>query len=137
MKLFFSCKIVLLVNVIMFLSMAALSNNVYAGTQKTDTAMVSYYGGGGLHECGKNRPCHGSRTACGNVYDKNSISTAHKSLPCGTKVKFCYDNNCLVAEVEDRGPYIEGRSFDLSFGAAKKLGFLEEGVVEVKVTILF
>ena len=49
---------------------------------------VSHYGGGGPNECGKDRECHGARTACGQVFNMYGISVAHKSLPCGTEVQF-------------------------------------------------
>lgn len=97
---------------------------------------VSHYGGGGPDECGKGRECHGSRTACGQVFDMYDISVAHKTLPCGTKVKFCNGSRCVVAKVTDRGPYVDGRSFDLSYGAARKLGIIQEGVAQVMARIL-
>lgn len=97
---------------------------------------VSHYGGGGPDECGNGRECHGSRTACGQVYNMYGISAAHKTLPCGTEVQFCRGGTCVVAAVTDRGPYVEGRSFDLSYGAAKKLGIVSMGVARVVARIL-
>ncbi|USN89260.1 MAG: hypothetical protein H6780_03725 [Candidatus Nomurabacteria bacterium] len=97
---------------------------------------VSHYGGGGPNECGKDRECHGARTACGQVFNMYGISVAHKSLPCGTEVQFCYGSRCVVAKVTDRGPYVEGRSFDLSYGAARKLGIVEDGVARVMARII-
>lgn len=119
------------------LSLAITSKGVYANTSTGKLVMVSYYGNGGRHECGRNRPCHGSRTACGEVFDKNDISVASETLPCGTPVRFCHNGKCLVAKVTDSGDFEKyGRKFDLSLGAARYLGILEQGVARVKATIL-
>ena len=53
-----------------------------------------------------------------------------------TEVQFCYGSRCVVAKVTDRGPYVEGRSFDLSYGAARKLGIVEDGVARVMARII-
>lgn len=47
---------------------------------------------------------------------------AHKSLPCGTKIKFCY-RRCAWARVGDRGPYVGGRTWDLDTNLARAVGF--------------
>ena len=87
------------------------------------TAIASWYGPG----------FHGNRTASGEVYDMYGVSVAHKSLPFGTIVRLCNKENglCVNAPVTDRGPYIAGRTFDLSYGAASAIGMVETGVVEV------
>jgi rare lipoprotein A len=128
-------KMALLVMATLFLS-AALPKSVNATTEKSTYATVSYYGNGGPHECGKNRPCHGAKTACGNRFDKNTPSAASKTLPCGTKVQFCHAGTCVVAPVNDRGPFVEGRSFDLSVAAAAQIGIVKYGVAKVTVTII-
>lgn len=101
-------------------------------------AVVSYYGGGGPNECGAGRPCHGSRTACGQVFNMYRVSVAHKSLPCGTEVEFTNPENgeVLVAVVTDRGPYVRGREFDLSRAAAIELGFFAEGHTTLRYRIV-
>ncbi len=38
---------------------------------------------------------------------------AHKTLPCGTRLRVCYQRRCVRATVRDRGPYIAGRDYDL------------------------
>lgn len=48
---------------------------------------------------------------------------AHLSLPFGTKVRFCYHGNCITAVVDDRGPYVGGREWDLNQNTASALGF--------------
>jgi rare lipoprotein A (peptidoglycan hydrolase) len=64
----------------------------------------------------------GNRTACGQTYNMYALSVAHKSLPCGTLVTLSYQGNTVTLPVQDRGPYIAGRTFDLSLGAKNALG---------------
>ncbi len=95
---------------------------------------VSYYGGGGPNECGPNRTCHGSRTACGQVFDMNKVSVAHESLPCGTKVQFCNNGTCEVATVNDTGNFKKlGREYDLSRKLARLLGVSGVSIIKAKV----
>lgn len=81
---------------------------------------------------------HGTKTANGEKYNPHALTVAHKSLPFGTIVKFTNpDNNHTVyARVNDRGPYIRGREFDLSMKCAQLLGFKDKGVMKLKVQIL-
>ena len=58
---------------------------------------------------------------------------AHKTLPCGTAVKFLYRGRSIVARVIDRGPYSVGNSWDLTNGARLALGF--EGANQVRYAI--
>ncbi len=66
-------------------------------------------------------------TACGF---HATYGVANKTLPCGTKVTIAYDGHTVVAEVDDRGPYVYGRDFDLGESTAHALGM--SGVVEVQ-----
>lgn len=66
---------------------------------------------------------YGNRTACGQVLRAETIGVAHRSLPCGTPVKFSYRGRQIVTRVIDRGPYANGYSWDLTNGARKALGF--------------
>jgi len=59
-------------------------------------------------------PFDGRLTACGEVYDMDEISCAHKTLPMGTYVTFIYEGKAVRAIINDRGPYIDGRDFDAS-----------------------
>jgi rare lipoprotein A (peptidoglycan hydrolase) len=112
---------------------AFIPSTVYSSSNSNDQVTVSYYGGGGPNECGKNRPCHGSRTACGQKFNMYGVSVANETLPCGTKVEFCHEEKCLVAEVTDRGPHVSGRKFDLSWKAAKLLGISGVAFVEARI----
>ncbi|MCQ9424590.1 septal ring lytic transglycosylase RlpA family protein [Pseudomonas sp. LJDD11] len=78
---------------------------------------------------------HGQNTANGEVYDLYGMSAAHKTLPLPTYVKVTnLDNNrTVVLRVNDRGPFYSDRIIDLSYAAAKKLGYAESGTARVKV----
>ncbi len=81
---------------------------------------------------------HGRKTANGEIYDKNKISAAHKSLPFGTmvKVRNLSNNREIVVRINDRGPFVSGRVIDLSYAAAKELDMLRDGVIDVEITII-
>jgi rare lipoprotein A len=78
---------------------------------------------------------HGQPTANGEKhYDLYGMSAAHKTLPLPTYVKVTnLDNGRTVTlRVNDRGPFYSDRIIDLSFAAAKKLGFAESGTARVR-----
>jgi rare lipoprotein A len=77
----------------------------------------------------------GRLTASGSRYNQNGLTAAHKTLPFGTKLRVCF-KRCAVVTVTDRGPYIHGRTLDLSKGAADAIGLTASGVGRVKVTRL-
>lgn len=70
----------------------------------------------------------GNRTANGEPFDGTSMTAAHKTLPFGTKLRVTYQGRSVVVRVNDRGPFIKGRSLDLSRAAASKLGMIPAGV---------
>jgi rare lipoprotein A (RlpA)-like double-psi beta-barrel protein len=74
---------------------------------------VSWYGPG----------FYGRRTACGYALTQDIIGVAHRTLPCGTKVTFRNPENgrVVTAPVIDRGPYVAGRTWDLTGGLCKAL----------------
>lgn len=78
---------------------------------------------------------HGLKTANGETYDLYGMTAAHKTLPLPSYVKVTnLDNGKTVTlRVNDRGPFYSDRIIDLSFAAAKKLGYAEKGVARVKV----
>ncbi len=81
---------------------------------------------------------HGRPTASGEVFDKNDISAAHKTLPLGTivKVKNLENGKEIIVKINDRGPFVKGRIIDLSEEAAKKLGFRNKGTAKVSISII-
>jgi rare lipoprotein A len=76
---------------------------------------------------------YGRHTACGELLTPSTIGVAHRSLPCGTSIKFVYHGRLLVTTVIDRGPYTKGNSFDLTNGARRALGF--EGADKVRYAV--
>ncbi|MFC1480629.1 septal ring lytic transglycosylase RlpA family protein [Candidatus Neomarinimicrobiota bacterium] len=81
---------------------------------------------------------HGKLTANGEVYDMYGRTAAHKTIPLNTIVRVTNLTNqrTIIVRINDRGPYIAGRMLDLSYGAAKKLGFLQQGTTRVKIEII-
>ncbi len=80
----------------------------------------------------------GKTTASGEVFDETKMTAAHKTLPLGTKAKVTNlkDGKSVQVEINDRGPYAQGRIIDLSQAAAKALGIIDRGVVKVRVESL-
>lgn len=80
----------------------------------------------------------GSPTASGEKYRGSKMTAAHKTLPFGTKIRVTNlaNNVSVVLEVNDRGPFVEGRILDVSKAAAEKLGFFNQGIAEVKIEVV-
>lgn len=81
---------------------------------------------------------HGHTTANGETFDMFALTAAHKTLPLPSFVKVTNleNNKSATVRVNDRGPFHDDRILDLSYGAAKKLGFHSKGVTKVKVEII-
>jgi len=81
---------------------------------------------------------NGHRTASGRPYNRNAMTTAHQTLPFGTKVKVTNvkTNKSVVLTVNDRGPTQAGRIVDVSHAAAQQLGMLRAGLTEVQVEVV-
>ena len=77
----------------------------------------------------------GHMTANGEAFNPNGLNAAHKYLPLPTFVRVTNLDNRrqIIVRVNDRGPFINGRIIDLSAGAARKLGFYNEGTARVLV----
>ena len=95
---------------------------------QSDIVNVSYYG----------KEHHGKKTASGEIFDMNKLTTAHKKLPFGTIIEMTniHNNKSIVVKVNDRGPYIKGRTFDLSKAAFDSIGDIKRGVIKVKFKII-
>ena len=65
----------------------------------------------------------------------HSMTAAHRTLPFGTRLRVTHLGNGrdVVVEITDRGPFIKGRVLDLSYGAAKKLDMVRQGIAEVEL----
>ena len=81
---------------------------------------------------------HGKLTANGEIFDMYGVTAAHKKLPFNTYVRVTNENNNknLLIRINDRGPYVGDRILDCSYGAAKKLGFVNEGIAPVKIEVV-
>ena len=81
---------------------------------------------------------HGKLTANGEVYDMYGLTAAHKTLPLNTvcRVTNLENDKSLILRINDRGPYIKGRILDCSYGAAKKLDFINKGITKVKIEVI-
>lgn len=78
---------------------------------------------------------HGKKTASGEIYNKNAMTGAHKTLPFGTKVKVTRVDNgkSVIIRINDRGPFRKGFIVDLSEAAAKKLGIKTKALVTLEI----
>ena len=81
---------------------------------------------------------HGNKTASGEVYDKNAMTAAHRTLPFGTRVRVTYLKTGKSVElvINDRGPHVATRIIDVSGAAARALGLTDDGTGKVRVEVL-
>ena len=95
------------------------------GTFAWKTAVASSYGPG----------LWGNTTACGQTLTRDTVGVAHRTMACGTRLKFKGRNGVIVtARVIDRGPYVSGRTFDLTQKLVQNMGYADSyafGVREV------
>ena len=99
--------------------------NLSLKKQPATIGLVSWYGPG----------FHGHRTANGERYNMHAFTCASRDLPFGTMLELTNVANGekAVVRVNDRGPYYRWRILDLSYAAAKKLGFTRSGQAKVEV----
>lgn len=78
----------------------------------------------------------GRRTSSGERFDPNQLTAASPTLPLGSVVHVTNVSNgrSVNVRINDRGPFVRGRSLDLSHRAAQKIGLTAKGVGRVKVT---
>lgn len=78
---------------------------------------------------------HGQLTANGEIYNMYGMTAAHKTLPIPSYVRVTNQDNgkSVVVRINDRGPFHGGRIIDLTYTAAKKLGFVAQGTAPVIV----
>lgn len=93
------------------------------------TGIASYYG----------RAWNGRKTACGEVFNTDSFTCAHRTLPFGTMLKVTNKKNgkSVVVRVTDRGPYAKGRIIDLTLAAAKKIDMVNAGITQVEIAQVY
>lgn len=78
---------------------------------------------------------HGRRTANGEVFDRQSISAAHPTMPLPSYARVTNTSNSrsMIVRVNDRGPYHGGRVMDVSQRVAEALDFHRAGTAKIKV----
>ena len=78
----------------------------------------------------------GKRTTSGERFNPRALTAASKTIPLGSVVKVTNPDNgkSVKVRINDRGPFVRGRSLDLSPRAAEKIGIIKKGVVRVRVT---
>lgn len=78
---------------------------------------------------------HGRKTANGEVFDAKALTAAHPTLPlpCYAYVTNLANGKTVLVRVNDRGPYVNDRLIDMSYAAAKQLGYLDQGRARVRV----
>ncbi len=79
----------------------------------------------------------GRTTASGEPYDMYDLTAAHPSLPLGTRIRvtnLC-NGRAVILRVNDRGPVVDGRIIDVSYGAAQILGMSGTGIQRVRLDL--
>ncbi|HVP19347.1 MAG TPA: septal ring lytic transglycosylase RlpA family protein, partial [Spirochaetia bacterium] len=108
---------------ILFVMLAACPALVMA-----EDGLASWYGG----------KFHGRMTSSGEVFNTNTLTAAHRTLPFGTVVRVTNLDNgkSVLVKINDRGPFVDGRVIDLSRAAAVQLGMIDSGVARVSLQIV-
>lgn len=90
-----------------------------------ETGLASWYGA--AHQ--------GRRTASGEIFDRNGVTAAHRTLPLGSLVRVTSlaNGRSVVVRINDRGPYKNKRAIDLSERAAERIGLKKAGVSKVRI----
>lgn len=96
-----------------------------ANSEFVERGVASFYG----------KRFHGRKTSSGETFDMNKLTAAHPTLPMDTYAQVINLDNgkAVIVKINDRGPYHGGRVIDLSYAAARKLGFTRRGTVPVEV----
>lgn len=91
----------------------------------TQVGVASWYGPG----------FHGQKTASGETYNQHRLTAAHRSWPLGTRARVTNLDNgrAVTVRINDRGPYVDDRLLDLSYGAARELGMVQDGTCSVRI----
>ncbi len=94
-----------------------------AGATTAQTGTASWYG----------PDFNGRRTSSGEIYDKERLTCAHRTLPFGTYllVRNLDNGSSVVVRVNDRGPFAKDRVIDLSEAAARIIGMIPTGTAQV------
>ena len=100
------------------LMLALMLTAGFSEEASADTELASWYGPG----------LYGNQTASGEVLVYGDYGAASLEYPLGTVLEVCYAGDCVRVVVNDRGPYVAGRSLDLQQAPAEDLGLTLAGV---------
>ena len=102
----------------------AVPEDVEGQPISTEIGLASWYG-----------PYNNRRAADGSVFDGMAMTAAHRTLPMGTTVRVTNlaTNQSVMVRITDRGPFVQGRTLDLSIAAAQAIGVYRLGIAKVKV----
>ena len=122
-------KLLLRKKLLLIICLLSLSTFAYAKNKKVQIGKGSWYG----------KPFQGKLTASGEHYNMYDLTAAHRTFPFNSMVKVTNLKNgrSVIVRVNDRGPYHGGRIIDLSYLAAKKLGYVKKGVAKLKIKLLY
>ena len=101
---------------------------IFQTIPKGEVGLASWYGA----------ERQGKATASGESFDMNRLTAAHRTLPLGSTVRVTNLKNLksTLLRINDRGPGIEDRLIDVSWAAAKQLGFVNAGLALVEVEVI-
>ncbi len=125
------CLVAVLAAVTLVL-LSATKPAVSAARPRVQVGLASWYGPG----------FQGEETASGEIFNQREMVAAHRSLPLGSVVRVTNLENGrrVVLRVIDRGPYgrnyRKGTIIDVSRGAARRLDFIRDGLVRVRVEVV-
>jgi len=100
------------------------------GRGRAQEGLATWYGG----------RFNGRKTASGERFNENAFTAAHRTLPFGSKVRVINKRNgrSVQVRINDRGPYGgHGHIIDLSKAAARSLDMLSDGIVPVRLEVLW
>lgn len=119
---------ILIISLALFTGCSSMQNVVIKDMDNIQFGVASYYG----------KKFHGGKTACGETYDMNQLTAAHRVLPFGTLVKVTNVKNgrAVVVKINDRGPMRAKRVIDLSYAAARELGMVADGITRVRLDVI-
>ena len=100
-----------------------------SGEAYDEVGVASWYG----------KKFHGLTTANGETYNMHAMTAAHTTLPMPSIVRVTNleNNRSIEVRVNDRGPFVKSRLIDLSYAAAKALGYTNQGTTKVRVQTLY
>lgn len=107
-------------------SLVLLSFLAFTPVASADSSgLASFYG----------KEFHGRRQANGKAFNMNAMTAAHRTYAFGTRVRVTNlaNGKSVVLRIADRGPFVRKRIIDVSYAAARSLGFVKRGVTRVRV----